>query len=98
MNKSGLIFVMDQVTDEAIGASSIPEAKTGITGVKEDGILIERINSEPGTGGHARSLNKERQIRRTSSETAGNCIASGEFCFRSGRRWEMGRHHVDSDG
>jgi hypothetical protein len=98
MNKSGLTFVLDQVTGEAIGASSILEAKTGIAGVREDGILIERINSEPGTGGHARSLNKERQIRRASSETIGNFIASGEFRFRSGRRWEMGRHHVDSDG
>ena len=60
MNKSGLTFVLDQVTGEAIRASSIPEAKTGITGVREDGILTKRINSEPGTGGHARSLNEER--------------------------------------
>jgi hypothetical protein len=36
MNKSGLTFVLDQVTGEAIGASSILEAKTGIAGVRED--------------------------------------------------------------
>jgi hypothetical protein len=60
MNKSGLTFVLDQVTGEAIGASSIPEAQTGITGVREDGMLIERINSELGTGG-ARPVTKQRE-------------------------------------
>jgi hypothetical protein len=37
-----------------------PGGQNRITGVREDGMLTKRINSEPGTGGHARSLNEER--------------------------------------
>jgi len=48
MNKSGLTFVLDRGTGEVIQAFSVPEVKTWITGVTEDGKLIGRIKPELG--------------------------------------------------
>ena len=48
MNKSGLTSVLDRVTGEYLGGFSVPEVRTWITGVTEDGKLVGR--NEPKLG------------------------------------------------
>jgi alcohol dehydrogenase (cytochrome c) len=48
MNKSGLVFVLDRVTGEYIGAFPATEVTTWISGITEDGVLVGR--KEPQTG------------------------------------------------
>jgi alcohol dehydrogenase (cytochrome c) len=48
MNKSGLTSVLDRVTGEFMGSFSVPEVRTWITGVTEDGKLVGR--NEPQLG------------------------------------------------
>jgi alcohol dehydrogenase (cytochrome c) len=48
MNKSGLTSVLDRVTGEFLGTFSVPEVRTWITGVTEDGKLVGR--NEPQLG------------------------------------------------
>ena len=48
MNKSGVTFVLDRVTGDFIGAFSMPELQTWISGITEDGKLVGR--KEPETG------------------------------------------------
>jgi alcohol dehydrogenase (cytochrome c) len=48
MNKSGLTFVLDRATGKMVRAFSVPEVKTWITGITEDGKLIGRITPDVG--------------------------------------------------
>lgn len=48
MNKSGLTSVLDRATGEFLGAFSVPEVRTWISGVTEDGKLVGR--NEPQIG------------------------------------------------
>jgi alcohol dehydrogenase (cytochrome c) len=48
MNKSGLTSVLDRATGEFLGSFSVPEVRTWITGVTEDGKLVGR--NEPQLG------------------------------------------------
>jgi alcohol dehydrogenase (cytochrome c) len=48
MNKSGLTSVLDRVTGELLGVFSVPEVRTWISGVTEDGKLVGR--NEPQLG------------------------------------------------
>ena len=48
MNKSGLTSVLDRATGEFLGAFSVPEVRTWIAGVTEDGKLVGR--NEPRLG------------------------------------------------
>ena len=48
MNKSGVTFVLDRVTGEFIGAFSMPEVQTWISGITEDGKLVGRREPEAG--------------------------------------------------
>ena len=48
MNKSGLTFVTDRATGEHVGAFSVPEVQTWISGVTEDGKLVGRREPEVG--------------------------------------------------
>jgi len=48
MNKSGLTFVLDRVTGEFLGSFSVPEVRTWISGVTEEGVLVGR--KEPQLG------------------------------------------------
>jgi len=48
MNKSGLTFVLDRVTGEFMGVFSVPEVRTWISGVTEDGKLVGRREPQAG--------------------------------------------------
>lgn len=48
MNKSGLTSVLDRVTGELLNVFSVPEVKTWMTGVTEDGKLIGRTEPQLG--------------------------------------------------
>ncbi len=48
MNKSGLTSVLDRATGELLGVFSVPEVRTWITGITEDGKLVGR--NEPQFG------------------------------------------------
>jgi alcohol dehydrogenase (cytochrome c) len=48
MNKSGVTFVLDRATGEFVGAFSVPELQTWISGVTEDGKLAGRREPELG--------------------------------------------------
>ena len=48
MNKSGLTSVLDRATGEFLGVFSVPEVRTWISGVTEDGKLVGR--NEPQLG------------------------------------------------
>jgi glucose dehydrogenase len=48
MNKSGLTSVLDRGTGEFLGAFSVPEVRTWIAGITEDGALVAR--NEPQLG------------------------------------------------
>jgi len=48
MNKSGLTSVLDRATGEFLGAFSVPEVRTWIAGITEDGKLVGR--NEPQLG------------------------------------------------
>jgi len=48
MNKSGLTFILDRITGEVVKAFSVPEVRTWITGITEDGKLIGRAEPEIG--------------------------------------------------
>jgi alcohol dehydrogenase (cytochrome c) len=72
MNKSGVTFVLDRITGEAVRAFSVPEVTTWISGVTEDGKLIGRrepevgkpVNVCPSVGG-AKSWNSMAYSPRT---------------------------------
>jgi alcohol dehydrogenase (cytochrome c) len=48
MGKTGLVFVLDRVTGELVRVFSVPEVRTWITGVTEDGKLVGRKEPEQG--------------------------------------------------
>ena len=48
MNKSGLTLVLDRTTGDVVKAFSVPEVKTWISGVTEDGRLVGRVEPEVG--------------------------------------------------
>jgi alcohol dehydrogenase (cytochrome c) len=48
MNKSGLTLVLDRTNGEIVKAFSVPEVKTWISGVTEDGKLVGRVEPEIG--------------------------------------------------
>jgi alcohol dehydrogenase (cytochrome c) len=48
MNKSGVTFVLDRATGEVLNAFSVPEVRTWISGVTEDGELIGRVEPQVG--------------------------------------------------
>ncbi len=48
MNKSGVTFVLDRVTGEFVGVFSVPEVRTWISGITEDGRLVGRREPELG--------------------------------------------------
>ena len=48
MNKSGLTFVLDRVTGEFLGAFSVAQVQTWISGITEDGKLAGRNDPVPG--------------------------------------------------
>ena len=72
MNKSGVTFVLDRITGEAVRAFSVPEVTTWISRVTEDGKLIGRrepevgkpVNVCPSVGG-AKSWNSMAYSPRT---------------------------------
>jgi alcohol dehydrogenase (cytochrome c) len=49
MNKSGVTFVLDRVSGELMGAFSMPEVQTWISGITEDGKLVGRREPKAGT-------------------------------------------------
>src|ERR1700678_370148 len=48
VNKSGVAFVLDRVTGDFLGAFSMPEVQTWISGITEDGKLVGRKEPEAG--------------------------------------------------
>ena len=48
VNKSGVAFVLDRVNGDFIGAFSLPEVQTWISGITEDGKLVGRREPEAG--------------------------------------------------
>jgi alcohol dehydrogenase (cytochrome c) len=48
MNKSGMTSVLDRTTGELLGVFSVPEVRTWVTGITEDGKLVGR--NEPALG------------------------------------------------
>ncbi len=48
INKGGLMFVLDRVTGEYLGAFKVPELLNWVSGITEDGKLVGRHEPEPG--------------------------------------------------
>jgi alcohol dehydrogenase (cytochrome c) len=72
MNKSGMTSVLDRVTGEFLGVFSVPEVRTWISGITEDGKLVGRNEPQLGktsticpSAGGAKSWNSMAYSPRT---------------------------------
>jgi alcohol dehydrogenase (cytochrome c) len=103
MNKSGLTSVLDRVTGEFLGAFSVPEVRTWITGVTEDGKLVGRNEPQLGkataicpSAAGAKSWNSMAYSPRTGFLY----IPANEMCndiTPNNRAPEEGRNYMNGD-
>jgi len=103
MNKSGLTTVLDRVTGEFLGVFSVPEVRTWISGVTEDGKLVGRNEPQLGkttticpSAGGAKSWNSMAYSPRTRFLY----VPVNEMCndiTPNNRPAEEGRNYMNGD-